>query len=265
MSGVYRCEEEVSGGDTGINCLTSSPPLSAGLINNGRTSVGYLPAGLRMSVVAEILRYPVVNGGQSHFGLLAGLHGHADEGRIGVGWFDFRVGFVVDLLGWAGLHGHLRITVTGMCATGEARRAVGIAARGYGAPEVPRHPHRGGVSCWGAGRRVAAASRETEPFEIKMLLSGWTARPSSDGSFRVRAEDGEILEPVETSETVVHKGKVRRGLLILRKGCQPFLLKFIGDVRAGQNRHADCGWSANRSANRHSKFCFILETKVKEK
>lgn len=254
----------MSGGDTGINCSTS-PPLSAGLINNGRKSVGYLPAGLRVSVVAEILRYPVIDGGQSHFGLLAGLHCHADKGRIGVGRLDFRVGFVVDFLGGARLHGHLRIAVTGMCVTGEPRRSGGIAARGYGAPEVPRHPLRGCIRCRGAGRRVAAASRETEPSEIKMLLSGWAARPSSDGSFRVRAEDGEILEPVETSKTVVHKGKVRPGVLILGKGCQPFLLKFIGDVRTRQNRHADCTKAVKRSSNRHSKFCYILETKAKEK
>lgn len=218
-----------------------------------------------MSVVAEILSYPVIDGGQSHFGLLAGLHGHADEGRVGERRFDFRVGFVVDLFGWAGLHGHLRVAIPGMCATGEARRGGGIAARGYGAPEVPRHPLRGGVCCRGAGRRIAAASREAEPFEIKMLLSGRAARPGSGGSFRVRAEDGEILKPVETSETVVHEGKVRAGVLILRERCQPFLLKFVGDIRTRQKRHPDCVKAVKRSSNRHSKFCSILETGVKEK
>lgn len=32
-----------------------------------------------MSVVAEVLGDPAVDGGQGDFGLLAGLHGHADE------------------------------------------------------------------------------------------------------------------------------------------------------------------------------------------
>lgn len=241
------------------------PLLSKGLIYNGRKGVGYLPAGLRVSVVAEILRYPVIDGGQSHFGLLAGLHGHADERGVGVRRFDFRVGFVVDLFGWAGLHGHLRVAVTGMCATGEARQGGGIAARGYGAPEVPRHPLRGGICCRGARRRIAAASREAEPFEIKMLLSGWAARPGSGGSFWVRAEDREILKPVETSETVVHEGQVRPGVLILRERRQPFLLKFIGDIRTRQKRHPDCVKAVKRSSNRHSKFCSILGTGVKEK
>lgn len=226
---------------------SARPPLSTGLIYNGRKSVVYLPAGLRVSVVAEILRYPVIDGGQSHFGLLAGLHGHADERRVRVRWFDFRVGFVVDRFGWAGLYGHLRVAVTGMCATGEVRRGGGIAARGYGAPEVPRHPLRGGICCRGAGRRIAAASREAEPFEIKMLLSGRTARAGPGGSFRVRAKDGEILKPVETSEAVVHEGKVRTGVLILRERCQPFLLKFIGDLRSGQKRHPDCVKAVERS------------------
>lgn len=102
MSATQQCENGVSGFDTGINCpLPPPPPLSGThlLIYNGGKSVAYLPARLRVSVVAEILRYPVVDGGQSHFGLLAGLHGHADERRVGVRRLDFGVGFVVHLFG----------------------------------------------------------------------------------------------------------------------------------------------------------------------
>lgn len=57
----------------------------------------YLPAGLGMSVVAEVLGDPAVDGGQGDFGLLAGLHGHADERGVGVWRFHMRVGFIIDL------------------------------------------------------------------------------------------------------------------------------------------------------------------------
>lgn len=103
----------MSDGDTGVNCSPFPPSprhLSDSSIIEGELSglcEPYLPAGLRVSVVAEILRYPVIDGGQSHFGLLAGLHGHADERGVGIGRFDFRVGFVVDLHRRAGLDGDL--------------------------------------------------------------------------------------------------------------------------------------------------------------
>lgn len=44
--------------------------------------VSYLPAGLCVSVVAEVLGDPAVDGRQSDFRLLAGLHGHADQSGV---------------------------------------------------------------------------------------------------------------------------------------------------------------------------------------
>lgn len=190
-----------------------------------------------MSVVAEILRYPVIDGGQSHFRLITGLHGHADERRVGIGRFDLRVGFVVDLHRRAGLDGDLRVAVYWMCATGEPRCRGGVTARGDGAPEVRRHTGGGGVPGRRAGRRVGTTSREAEPLDIEMLLGRRAARPCAAGSLRVRAEDGEILEPVETREAVIHGRRVRPGDLILLVSRQPFLLKLVGNVGTRQNRH----------------------------
>ncbi len=115
------------------------------IIEGELADLGYLPAGLRVSVVAEILRYPVVDGGESHFGLFAGLHGHADERGVGIGRFDFRVGFVVDLHRRAGLDGDLWVAGTRMCAIGELRCCGGVAAGGdgakYSAGDLHCRPH----------------------------------------------------------------------------------------------------------------------------
>lgn len=190
-----------------------------------------------MSVVAEILRYPVIDGGQSHFWLFAGLHGHADERCVGIRWFNFWVGFIVDLHWRAGLDLDLWVAATGMCAISEPRGCVGVAAGGDGAPEVKRHPGGCGVPGRWAGRRVCAPSGEAETLQTEMLLGGRTTRSSSVGPLRVRADDGEILEPVEAGEAVVKGGRVGPGDLILRVNHQPFLFKLVGDFGACKNRH----------------------------
>lgn len=190
-----------------------------------------------MSVVAEILRYPVIDGGQSHLGLLAGLHGHADEGSVGVRRFDSGVGFVVDLHRRAGLDGDLRVAAPRMRAAGEARRRGVVAAGGDGDAEVPGHPGGGGVPGRRAGRGVAPASGEAQPLEIEVLLRGRAARPRAAGPLRVRAEDGEILEPVEAGEAVVQGARVGPAEPILRVNLQPLLLKLVGEVGARQDRH----------------------------
>lgn len=223
-----------------------------------------------MSVVAEILRYPVVDGGQSHFGLLAGLHGHADERSVGIGRFDFRVAFVVDFHRRAGLDGDLDVAVPWMCAVGEQRLRGGLAARGDGAPEVQRHPGGGGVPGRRAGRRVGATSGEAEPLEIQVLLGGRAARSSSVGSLRIRVEDGEILEPVEASEAVVQGDRVGPGDLIFGVNLQPFLIELVGNVGARQNRHpgfvravkAEDGQKIFKSA---FKVVFYLKVKKSER
>ena len=258
-----------------ILTLPSLTSTFIGLINNRRTGpgLGYLPAGLRVSVVAEIRRYPVVDGGQSHFGLLAGLHGHANERGVGIGRLDFGVAFVVDLHRRAGLDGDLRIPGGGERAAGEQpRRSGGVAAGGDGAPEVQRHPGGGGVPGRRAGRRVGASSGEAEPLQEEVLLGGRTARTCrAAGSLRVRAEDGEILEPVEAGEAVVQRGRVRPRDLILREDRQPFLLKLVGDVGARQDRHpgfvrAAMGLKTSTgSSDQHLKFCFTFRPKVEEK
>lgn len=233
----------VSNVDTGVKCLpfpplTSPRHFSDSLIIEGHPSgLGYLPAGLRVSVVAEILRDPVVDGGQCHFGLLAGLHGHADERCVGIGRFNLRVSFVVDLGRRTRLNGDLRVAVRGPCAAGEARCRRGVAAGGDGAPEVQRHPRSCGVPGRGAGRRVCASCGETEPLEKELLLRERTPRSEAGRSLRVRAEDGEILEPVETGETVVHRDRVGTLYLVFRVDRHPFLLKLVGDVWARQDRH----------------------------
>lgn len=89
---------------------------------------------------------------------------------------------------------------------------------------------------------------------MKMPLNGRAARPGSGGSFRVGAEDGEILKPVEASEAVIQEGKVRAGVLILWERCQPFLPKFIGDVRTRQKRHPDCVEAVKRSSKGFQSF-----------
>lgn len=190
-----------------------------------------------MSVVAEILRYPVIDCGQSHFGLFAGLHGHADERGVRIGRFDFRVGFVVDLHWRTGLNWDLWVARCGMCVTGEPRCSCRVTAGGNGAPEVQRHPGGGRIPGRRAGWRIGASSGEAEPLEKEVLLGGGAARSSAGGSFRVRAEDGEILEPVETCETVVKGDRVKPSGLILRINRHPFLLKLISDVGACQDRH----------------------------
>lgn len=224
-----------------VNCSASPPSprhLSDSSIIEGELSgLGYLPAGLRVSVVAEILCYPVIDGGQSHFGLFAGLHGHADERGVGIRRFDLRVAFVVDLHGRAGLNRDLRVAGCGMCATGESRCGGGVTAGGNGASEIQRHPSGGGVPGRWAGRGVGASPGEAEPLEEEMLLRGRTARSCAVGSLRVRAEDGEILEPVEAGEAVIKGNRLEPCDLILRINLQPFLLKLVGDVGARQDRH----------------------------
>lgn len=191
-----------------------------------------------MSVVAEILRDPVINGGQSHFGLLAGLHGHADERGVGIGRLDFGVGFVVDLHRRARLNRDLRVGGRGVRAAGKPRsRRGGVAARGDGAPEIQGHPGCGGVPGWGAGRRVGARSGEGEAFDEEVLLRGRTLESRAAGTLRVCAEDGEILEPVEAGEAVVKGGRLRPRDVIFRVSRQPSLLKLVGDVGARQHRH----------------------------
>lgn len=39
----------------------------------------YLPSGISVAEVAEVVRDPLVDGRQGDLGGLAGLHGHADE------------------------------------------------------------------------------------------------------------------------------------------------------------------------------------------
>lgn len=51
-----------------------------------------------MAVVAEVISDPLVYAGQSDLGLLAGLHGHTDEGGVRVWRLDVRVSLVVHLV-----------------------------------------------------------------------------------------------------------------------------------------------------------------------
>lgn len=190
-----------------------------------------------MFVVAEILRYPVVDGGQSHFGLFAGLHGHADERGVGIGRFDLRVGFVIDLHGRARLDVDLRVGVPWMCVIGKTRCRGAVAAGGDGAPEVQRHPGGGGVPGRRAGRGVGSPSGKAEPLQKLAVLGGGAAGSGSVGPLRVRVEDGEVLEPVEAGEAVVQGRAVGPGDRILRVHREPFLLKLVRNVGARENRH----------------------------
>lgn len=190
-----------------------------------------------MSVVAEILCYPVVDGGQSHFRLFTGLHGHADEGCVGIGWFDFGVGFVVHLHRGTRLNWDLWVARCRVGAAGKPRGHGGVTAGGDGTSEVQRHPSCGGVSGWRAGRRLCASSWEAEAFDKEVLLRGRTPGSGAVGSLRVRAEDGEILEPVEAGEAVVLGCRVGCAQLIFQEHRQIFLFKLVGNVGARQHRH----------------------------
>ena len=59
--------------------------------------IGYLPAGVGVAVVEEVLFDPLVDGGKGHL-VLVGLHGHADERSVRIGRFDVAECFVVDFL-----------------------------------------------------------------------------------------------------------------------------------------------------------------------
>lgn len=176
-----------------------------------------------MSVVAEVLGDPVVDGGQSDFGLLAGLHGHTDEGGVGVGRLDFGVALVVHLSRRASLDGHLRVR-----AAWKARRRAGGAPGGDRAARIQGHPGGGGVPGGGAGRGVGPGSLEAEAPHEEVLLRGWAARSGAVSALRVRAEDGEVLQPVQTGEAVVQRGRV--GERVLREHRQPVLPKLAGTV-----------------------------------
>lgn len=93
----------------------------------------YLPGGISVAVVAEVISDPLVDTGQSDFGLLAGLHGHTDEGGVRVRRLDVRVSLVV----------HLIRTVAVRHDAGERLHpAVG---RGCGLSRGQRHADGGGV------------------------------------------------------------------------------------------------------------------------
>lgn len=220
-----------------------------------------------MSVVAEIICYPVVDGGQSHFGLFAGLHGHADERSVGIGRFDFWVGFVVDLHRRTGLDWELWVE---MCAICEPWCHDGVTPGGDGAPEVERHPGGRRVPGRRAGRGVGAPSGKAETLEIDVVLGGRTARSSSVGPLRVPAEDGEILQPVEAGEAVVKGERLGPDDLITRVNHQPVLIKLTGDVGTRENRHpAFVRWIRTEDDQRILKSAFKvfndLEIKVKSK
>lgn len=212
------------------------------LINyrGGVSGLGYLPAGLRVSVVAEVLCDPVVDGGQRHFGLLAGLHGHADERGVGVGRLDFGVRLVVHLCWGARLNRDVRVAGGGRRARGEARGrgGAGVAAGDDGAARVQGHPGGRGIPGRRAGRGVGAGSREAETFEKEVLLGGRTsgsgaaaaAAAGGGGSLRISAEDGEVLEPVEAGEAVVEGGRFKASHLVLREHREPVLFKPVGNI-----------------------------------
>lgn len=175
-----------------------------------------------MSVVAEVLGDPVVDGGQSDFRLLAGLHGHADEGGVGVRRLDLGVSFVVHLRRRARLDLRVR-------AAGIARRRAGVAPGRNGAARIQRHPGGGGVPGGRAGRGVSSGSLETEALHhAEMLLRGRAAGSGTVRPLRVRAEDGEVLEPVKAGEAVIQRGSVSEG--VLREHRQPAFPKLAGTV-----------------------------------
>lgn len=98
--------------------------------------VTYLPGGVSMSEVAEVICNPFVDGREGDFAFLAGFHGHADECGIGIRWLYVRVGLIVDVFHGLGLHAHSKMSSSGR------RRRNGL-ARGMG------HTHASWVSSQG--------------------------------------------------------------------------------------------------------------------
>lgn len=186
--------------------------MNYGRTGPDRTGLGYLPAGLCVSVVAEVVCDPAVDGGQRDFGLLAGLHGHADERGVGIGRLDLRVAPVVHL------HRRARLDREARCGErGEPRRRRGgsLAAGGGGAARVPRHPGgRRRVPGRRAGRRVGPGSEEAEPPEEQVVVGGRALRAGTGQPLRVGAQDGEVLQPVEAGEAVIQGGRTGTGGLV---------------------------------------------------
>jgi len=68
--------------------------------------MSYLPGGIGVSEVAEVVGNPLVDGRKGDFGLFAGFHCHADESGVGVGRLDMGIGLVVNVLRELRMRGH---------------------------------------------------------------------------------------------------------------------------------------------------------------
>ena len=84
-----------------------SPPQPCGQREQARgLHISYLPGGISVSEIAEVVSNPLVDGREGDVGPIAAFHRHADEGGIGVGRLDVRVGLVVHVVRELRVRGH---------------------------------------------------------------------------------------------------------------------------------------------------------------
>lgn len=146
-----------------------------------------------MSEVAEVISNPLVDGREGDFGLLAGFHCHADEGGIGVGWLDVRVGLVVDVLCKLRVHGHSMVC----CPRGGG---------GDGLAGSVGHAHACRVSSQGRARGGKAGDPVT-------VMGVWAAG-AAGGLPHAGIDDREVLQPHEAGQAVIQVVRVTHAALL---------------------------------------------------
>lgn len=121
--------------------------------------------------------------------------------------------FIVYFLRWICLR---RYVVSGLLVDVRIHQT---AAGRCGVPGCLWHPRGRGISGRWAGRRVGPPQLV---FVVEKVL-----RVESGSPLRIGTQDGEVLQPVQTSETVVEMNRAADVLLILRMKHHPFLFEFV--------------------------------------
>lgn len=131
----------------------------------------YLPCGVGMPEVAEIIRNPFIDVGEGDFGFLTCFHGHADECGIGIRRLHMGISLVINIFQGLALQ---------VCSPGCGGR--GWLARGMGHPHASRVTSQGWTGC-----------SRARNFVITMrVCAAWGGRWLA----HVGVDDGELLKPL---------------------------------------------------------------------
>lgn len=95
------------------------------------------------------------------------------------------------------------------------------AAGRCGIPRCLRHPCGRGISSRWAGGRVGAPQLVFVVEDVLRMAAG------AGSPLRIGIEDGEVLQPVQTGETVVKVNRAADIVLVLRMKHHPFLIEFV--------------------------------------